>query len=71
MPFEGAVKQAYSKLTAEQQVTAYQFMLFLGSLPASSNEASHVNPITFNSLKGKISIEPNFDDPVSAFEDYM
>ena len=65
MPFEGAVKQAYSNLTDDQQMTVYQFMLFLAAMPESQKN----NPppsIRFNTLKDKISVEPNFDEPISA-----
>ena len=79
MPFEGAVKQAYSNLSPAQQLTACQFILFLGTQPSSPSEVLNVD-VASNGKKilrkpglyeGKIKMSSDFDAPLDDFKEYM
>jgi len=69
MSFEGTVQQAFQSLTPQQQETAYQFILFLGSMPKVGDHKK--SNISFDSLRGKILISDDFDAPLPEFAEYM
>ena len=69
MSFEGTVQQAFQSLTPQQQETAYQFILFLGSISEIGNHVS--SNIQFDTLRGKIQISEDFDAPLPEFAEYM
>ena len=69
MSFEGTVQQAFQSLTPQQQETAYQFILFLGSISETGNHMR--NKIQFDTLRGKIQISDDFDAPLPECAEYM
>ena len=73
MPFEGAVKQTYQRLSPEKQITVYQFMLFLANSPSDYPEDSpSPNKRTLGALSDRfVAIADDFDEPLDDFEEYM
>ena len=74
MPYEGAMKTAFGKLSPEQQTAVYQYVLFLINTP-SVEVTIHEEPhpkrrlgLLADRFKG---ISDDFDDPLPEFGEYM
>ena len=74
MPYDGAMKTAFTKLSPEQQTAVYQYVLFLINTP-SVEVTIRKEPNTKRKL-GLLSdrfrgISEDFNEPLQEFEEYM
>ncbi len=74
MPYDGAMKTAFQKLSPEQQTAVYQYVLFLVNTPSvevTIHEEQHQKRklgLLADRFKG---ISDDFNDPLSEFGEYM
>ena len=74
MPYEGAMKTAFTKLSPDQQTAVYQYVLFLINTPSvevtihEDQYAKRKLGLLADRFKG---ISDDFNEPLSEFEGYM
>ena len=74
MPYEGAMKTAFQKLSPEQQNAVYQYVLFLANNPSIEITIHEEKPsgrklgLLADRFKG---ISDDFNEPLTEFGEYM